>query len=383
MTVLSNVIASALADGKRLSEAEPLWVRVAGADSTEFVKYGEAIYQNGPSVVSTHAVGTQDREITLELIDRYNGGNSGGMKFFLAYKAASNIDGLYLFHDGTSWRLRRFISYLITISDAAFNQGNVRRKCVMRSEGGNVTLSVYDESDVLIGSQTVSSALDTYTGALPVCIYDGTGYSVGDAVTQDGMGYMSIKVADLQTSGDGEAISVSLSGSSGSSGELSVSKRADVSMSGESSSTGEISVTKRVAVSLSGSSGSSGSVHVLKSAKLNLAGESGSTGLISTEPQRSTSLSVSLIGESGSSALIEVHKTASFSAQGSSGSTSGISSGKSVRVQLYGQSGSSGLIRIGALVSFSRAFSATGRLAGTFREPAYIKSKYKTGVVVS
>ena len=69
----------------------------------------------------------------------------------------------------------------------------------MRSEGGNVTLSVYDESDVLIGSQTVNSALDTYTGALPACIYDGSSYSVGDAVTQDGVGYMSIKVDDLST----------------------------------------------------------------------------------------------------------------------------------------------------------------------------------------
>jgi hypothetical protein len=201
MTVLSNVIASALPDAKRLSEAEPLWVRVAGSDSTEFVKYGSAIYQNGPSVVSTHAISTQDREITLELIDSYNNRNSGGMKFFLAYKAASNIDGLHVFHDGTSWRLRRFITYLITISDAVFNQGNVRRKVVVRSESGNVTLSVYDASDVLIGSQTVNNALDTYAGALPACIHDGSNYSVGDAVTQDGMGYLSIKIDDLQTSG--------------------------------------------------------------------------------------------------------------------------------------------------------------------------------------
>lgn len=208
MTVLSSVAASALADGTSLSQADAQWVRIAGTDSTEFIKYGDAIYQNGPSVVSTHAIGTQDREITLELIDSYDGGNSGGMKFFLAYKAASNIDGIYLFHDGTSWRLRRFITYIITISDAAFNQGNVRRKCVLRSEGGNVTLSVYDASDVLIGSQTVNNALDVYTGALPVCIYDGTSYSVGDAVNQDGVGYMSIKVDDLQSGGGGTEIDV-------------------------------------------------------------------------------------------------------------------------------------------------------------------------------
>jgi hypothetical protein len=201
MAVISNVTASALADGTRLSQAEAIWVRSAGSESTEFVKYGDAIYQNGPSVVSTHVMNTQDREITLELIDSYDGGNSGGMKFFLAYKGGSNIDGLHVFHDGSSWRLRRFITYLITISDVAFNQGNVRRKCVLRSEGGNVTLSVYDASDALIGSQTVNAALDTYTGALPACIYDGTGYSVGDAVNRDGIGFVSIKVDDLQSSG--------------------------------------------------------------------------------------------------------------------------------------------------------------------------------------
>jgi hypothetical protein len=205
MTVLSNVIASALSDGTRLSQAESLWVRAVGSESVEYVKYGSAVYQNGAGVVSTHAVGTQDREITLELIDSYDGGNSGGMKFFLAYGAASNIDGLYLFHDGTSWRLRRFISYLVTISDAAFSQGNVRRKVVIRSESGNVTLSVYDATDSLIGSQTATNALDAYTGALPACVYDGGSWSVGDAVNQDGIGYISIKIDDLQSGGGGSA----------------------------------------------------------------------------------------------------------------------------------------------------------------------------------
>lgn len=90
------------------------------------------------------------------------------------------------------------------------------------------------------------------------------GYYSAKELTIDSIGFGTNGDAalDSETITQPENITVALSGSTGSTGTLSVSKSSTVALSGSTGSTGTLQVSKGVSVSLSGSSGSTGMVRI-------------------------------------------------------------------------------------------------------------------------